>query len=301
MPSARRAFTLVEVLVVIAIIGLLVGLLLPAVQMARETSRRASCTNNLKQVGLALLLYHDTQGAFPSGYVSGFDKNGVDLGPGWGWGAAILPQLEQSPLFNVIHFELPIENPMNGARVANIQVYLCPSDTVNPSWPAMSRDASGNPLALICDVAPSNYVAMYGSTEPGVDGDGMFFRNSHIRLAEITDGTSTTIAAGERSHELGVATWAGSVTGAILFDDDGDAIGRAHPEEGSGMILGHAGEKSTPGNPDSDVNQFYSQHGAGANFLYADGHCGYITSSVDYDTYRAMSTRGGGEPVAGGF
>lgn len=301
MRNRHRAFTLVEVLVVIAIIGILVGLLLPAVQMAREAARRAKCTNNLKQIGLALLNYHETQGAFPAGYVSRFDKGGIDTGPGWGWGAAILPQMEQLPIYNVIHFDLPIEHPSNGARVANIQSYLCPSDEIKLSWPAMSRDASGNPIALICEVAPSNYVGMYGSTEPGVDGDGIFYRNSRTRLADITDGTSQTIMAGERSHFLGVATWAGSVTGAILFDDDGDDVGRSHPEEGSGMVLGHAGEHATPGDPNSDVNQFYSFHGAGANFLFVDGHCSYIPMNIDYDVYRAMSTRANGEPISGNY
>ncbi len=297
----RRAFTLVEVLVVIAIIGLLIGLLLPAVQAARESARRSQCTNNLKQIGLALQAYHDATGALPPGYVSKFDSQGNDLGPGWGWAAQILPQLEQTPIYNVIHFDTAIEDPTNGVRVANIAVYLCPSDEVKSSWPAMSRDALGNPVALICEVAPSNYVGMYGSFEPGVDGDGLFFRNSRVRLADITDGTSQTLAAGERSHFLGVATWAGSVTGAVLFDDDGDDVGRAHPEDATGMVLGHAGEHATPGDPNSDVNQFYSFHGQGANFLFADGHCSYIPISIDYTAYKAMSTRAGGEPVAGGY
>jgi prepilin-type processing-associated H-X9-DG protein/prepilin-type N-terminal cleavage/methylation domain-containing protein len=300
-PAMRRAFTLVEALVVIAIIGLLVGLLLPAVQAARESARRSQCTNNLKQIGVALINYHDTYGALPAGYVSAFDGNGNDLGPGWGWAAAILPQMEQTPIYNVIHFDLPIESPLNGVRVANVQGYLCPSDTVNPSWPAMSRDVLGNPVAFICDVAPSNYVGVYGRSEPPVDGDGLFFRNSAVKLSDITDGTSQTLAVGERSHFLGVATWAGSVTGAILFDDDGDDVGNAHPESGAGMILGHAGENATPGDPHSDVNQFYSFHGQGANFLFADGHCSYIPMSIDYTTYQAMSTRGIGEVVSGAY
>lgn len=295
----RRAFTLVEILVVIAIIGLLIGLLLPAVQAAREAARRSQCVNNLKQIGIALFNYHDGQGCLPPGYISQFDSSGNDLGPGWGWGAQILPHLEQRPIFNTIHFDQPIEATSNGARVANIPVYLCPSDTVHPSWPAMSRDAAGNPLGLICDVAPSNYVGVFGITEPGVDGEGLFFRNSHVRLSDITDGTSQTLAVGERSHFLGVATWTGSVTGAILFDDDGDDVGRPNTEIGSGMVLGHTGEGVTPGDPNSEVNQFYSQHGRGAIFLFADGHCSFLPTSIDYKTYRNMSTRSGGESIAG--
>src|SRR3982750_4693291 len=94
----RTAFTLVELLVVIAIIGVLVELLLPAVQMARESARRMSCQNNLKQVGLALQSSHDGQGAFPSGYVSAVDATGNDTGPGWGWAAKALPYLEHGTL-----------------------------------------------------------------------------------------------------------------------------------------------------------------------------------------------------------
>jgi prepilin-type N-terminal cleavage/methylation domain-containing protein/prepilin-type processing-associated H-X9-DG protein len=298
----RRAFTLIEVLVVVAIIGLLIGLLLPAVQAARESARRSKCVNNLKQIGLALLNYHDAYGALPAGYVSGFDQTGNDLGPGWGWAAAILPQLEQTAIYNVIHFDLQIYDNANGVRVANIASYLCPSDTVNLYWEAMSRDASGNPIALICQVAPSNYVGMYGSTEPGVDGDGLFFRNSRVRIADITDGTSNTIAAGERSHQLGEATWAGSVTGAILFPTDGDdGVGRPHPENSSGMVLGHAGEHVLPGDPVADVNQFYSQHGQGVYFLFADGHVKFLSASMDYKTYLALSTRAAGDAISGDY
>src|SRR6516164_2906474 len=216
----RRAFTLVEVLVVIAIIGLLIALLLPAVQGTRESARKAQCANNLKQIGLALLHHETAKKTFPSGYVSAFDSSGTDTGPGWGWASYMLPQMEENAIYKTIHFDLPIEDPMNGVRVANIPSFLCPSDDTPHVWPAKSRDASGNPIAVICEVAASNYVAMYGTTEPGVDGDGMYFRNSKIRLSDVTDGTSKTIAVGERAHQLGNATWVGSVTGAILFPDD---------------------------------------------------------------------------------
>ena len=98
-PTLRRlGFTLIELLVVIAIIGVLIGLLLPAVQKVREAAARAKCTSQLMQVGLALQNYHDASRRFPAGYTSGVAADGSDTGPGWGWAAAVLPYVEQAPL-----------------------------------------------------------------------------------------------------------------------------------------------------------------------------------------------------------
>jgi prepilin-type N-terminal cleavage/methylation domain-containing protein/prepilin-type processing-associated H-X9-DG protein len=294
--AVRRAFTLIEVLIVIAIIGLLVALLLPAVQSSREASRRLQCGNNLKQIGLALLNYESSHKVFPSGYVSQFDSSENDTGPGWGWASMILPEMDEKPIHNVIHFDLPIEHVMNSVRVASIANFLCPSESQRQVWQAKRPD--GSP---ICEVAESNYVAMFGTTEPGVDGDGMFFRNSKIGFKDITDGTSSTIAAGERSHELGRATWVGSVTNAILFAEDDNTQAQNVPEVGAGMCLGHAGEGVGPGAKGGDVNQFYSLHGDGVNFVFADGHVAFLLASMDYDTYLALATRAGAETVSGSF
>ena len=292
----RNAFTLVELLVVIAIIGILVALLLPAIQAAREAARRTQCTNNLKQVGLALLNYESSHKVFPPGYISQFDSNGTDTGPGWGWASLILPQMEETSIYNVVHLDLPIEHPSNGARVSIIPGYLCPTEDLRQGWKAKS--AGG---ALICEVAESNYVAMFGTTEPGVDGDGMFFRNSKIGFREITDGSSKTIAAGERTHQLGRATWVGSVTNAILFPEDDNTQAQGVSETGAGMTLGQAGEGIGPGGSGGDVNQFYSLHGDGANFLFADGHVTFLLTAMDYKTYQALATRAGGETIVGDY
>ena len=139
----RRAFTLIELLVVIAIIALLVGLLLPAVQGAREAARRAQCVNNLKQIGVALHNYDGSHQTFPSGYVSNFDASGNDTGPGWGWAGMLLPQSEQTPLFNSINFNLAIEDLANmTSRLPNVSCFLCPSDTTAIAYWAVNRDAA---------------------------------------------------------------------------------------------------------------------------------------------------------------
>ena len=300
--TRKRAFTLIELLVVIAVIGILIGLLLPAVQAAREAARRAQCVNNLKQIGLALLNYEGTLQTFPPGYVSNFDAQGNDTGPGWGWAAMLLPQFEQTSLFNSINFDLAIEQPANlTSRLPVVTNFLCPSDRAQSSWWAVNRDAfTALPLQNICQVASSNYVGMYGTGEPGPNGEGVFFRNSKIAVRDITDGTAQTILVGERSHQLGEATWVGSVTNAFLYPTDNDNVGRFVLETSAGMVLGHAGEGVGPGDPRSDVNQFYSLHfGRGVNFLFGDGHVTFLKSTIAYTTYQALATRAGGEVVPG--
>ncbi|MHC5540107.1 DUF1559 domain-containing protein [Singulisphaera rosea] len=299
-----RAFTLIELLVVISIIGVLIALLLPAVQAAREAARRAQCVNNLKQIGLALHNYEAMHQSLPPGYVSRFDATGTDLGPGWGWAAMILPQMEQSATFSAINYALNVELASNStARLVVVNGFLCPSDRFAASWSAVDRDIlTGAAKREICRVAPSNYVGMNGTSEPGPDGEGVLFRNSRIAFRDITDGLSQTIAAGERSHLLGVATWTGSVTGALLYDDDGDDIGSADLETGPGMVLGHSGEGIGPGAKRSEPNQFYSLHaGRGVNFLFADGHVSYLKATMNYKDYLALSTRNGGEVVSNDY
>jgi len=282
---------------VIAIVGILVGLLLPAVQAARESARRVQCANNLKQLGLALVNYHDLHGRLPSGYVSSISSSGAETGPGWGWAALSLPYLEETPLWTTLDFRQPIESPDNAARKRLIPNLLCPSnDLSEPTWPAEVRDAAGNPVRLICDVAFGAYVGMEGSTDVGPGGDGLFFRNSHVRFRDITDGCTQTIAVGERAYRLGEATWVGAVTGAMMFpDDDEGEIAVPHLKPSSAMVLSHAGLGNGPNSPTSEINQFYSLHGGGANYVFADGHVAFLPETIDYQTYRALATRAGGE------
>src|SRR5687767_13966247 len=128
--SRRNAFTLIELLVVIAIIAILIALLVPAVQKVRESAARTQCRNNLRQIGIAMHSFHDRMKRLPPGYVAAVNAAGDDTGPGWGWAAFLLEDLEQAPLKKQINFNLDIANGANAtARVQSLPVFLCPSDT----------------------------------------------------------------------------------------------------------------------------------------------------------------------------
>lgn len=313
----RRGFTLIELLVVIAIIAVLIGLLLPAVQAAREAARRAQCTNNLKQIGLALHGYMSTNGGLPPGYISTYDRLvRAEVGPGWGWGSRILPYLEQQAVFDGINYSQALDQPSTYTiRTVALAVFLCPTDTMPVKWMTKNGEIVVNGDGSVwevsypvAEVAGSNYVGVFGVGEPGVGGDGIFFRDSFITPADITDGLSMTVCVGERSTDLnkkrGQATWAGSVPGTFLWScskiagADPDAGTPCVKEDGSGAILGHTGEGHGPGDRGSDVNQFCSAHGRGAYFLFCDGHVRYLRTEIHYPTYKALSTRANGEVIS---
>lgn len=178
--NRRHGMTLVELLVVMALIGVLIALLLPAAQMAREAARRAQCGNNLKQIGLGLHAYLDTWGGLPPGYISKTDANRDDLGPGWAWSAMLLPMLEQQSVFQRINFHLPIEAAQNEAlRTTVVPLFLCPSDGEFEERVAVPNKGDDS---IICDVAGANYVGSVGTVRPTCRVcrdrfDGVFGRN----------------------------------------------------------------------------------------------------------------------------
>jgi prepilin-type N-terminal cleavage/methylation domain-containing protein len=291
----RNAFTLVELLVVIAIIGILIALLLPAVQAAREAARRMSCSNNLKQIGLALHMYHDTQKRFPAGWM-GFDPStgqphwfGL---PGWGWASKILPYMEQGTVYkNLVHLNAPIADSINAeARLTAIPTFRCPSDTGDNTFTLEGGGPVVGTAVTPIELATSNYLGVFGTLDyhdvcanGTCEGDGTFFLNRGVGLRDLSDGTSQTFIVGERSSKKAPATWLGVVTGG---------------EHAPGRVCGVS---LFP--PNSEVEEehythnFSSRHPTGTHFLLGDGSVRLVPETIEEKVYHGLCTRGGGEVV----
>ena len=270
---SRRGFTLIELLVVIAIIGILVALLLPAIQSAREAARRAQCSNNLKQLAVALHNYHDTFSKFPPGW--------VDSGNfGWGWNVFLFPFTEQKSLYDDLDVErktlIQVNNnatsqPLLLTVIPNLR---CPSDIAYATGEQnVGAGANQRP------VATSNYVGSRGffnmangdtSNDPIIDNtlnNGVLYANSRVRMADIVDGTSNTLALGEKGANatnaatppLRAATWAGDGR-----TQNGDAV--------TACVRG----KINQGNQ----NNFSSFHPGGANFALCDASVRFISENI---------------------
>jgi prepilin-type N-terminal cleavage/methylation domain-containing protein/prepilin-type processing-associated H-X9-DG protein len=323
MRHVRGGFTLIELLVVIAIIAVLIALLLPAVQAAREAARRIQCVNNLKQMGLAMHNYHDALSIFPPGYLaaSRFIDGETDTAPGWAWAAAILAQLDQAPLYAATNFWLPIRSAANTTATATLlNVYLCPSDLLPPGATFPVGDGLGD---VIAKVAPTSYGACTGSDAADValglnndgSGNGLFFRNSGVRVANITDGTSQTVMIMERAWADSEGTWTGAIANGLILR------GPMNPCPIAGdptylapcLVLLHCNMLNTNSDFDGGLDDASSLHPGGANVLFADGSVHFLKSilgnagvnpdgSTRYSPasliLQALGTRSGGEVVS---
>lgn len=300
--SRRVGFTLIELLVVIAIIAILIGLLVPAVQKVREAANRTQCTNNLKQIGVAFHAYHGDRLYFPPGFSSASATlDGPSMGPGWGWAAHLLPYLEQGPLYKQINFGLDIAHPANAAaRTTSMSVFLCPSDSP-AGLTFWTKNAAGAP---ICEIAFGNYVGMAGVYEvtafpdTGNGAQGVLLRNSRVRFADMTDGSSQTFFVGERgSRQSPMTTWVGAVTGACVPP----VLNPSYSIEGEGVLVltnsGTIAEGRVANNPQEHVEDTNSAHTTGVNWLFGDGSVRGVHNSISPTVWVAFTTRAGNEAV----
>jgi prepilin-type processing-associated H-X9-DG protein/prepilin-type N-terminal cleavage/methylation domain-containing protein len=317
--TRRTAFTLIELLVVISIIGMLIGLLVPAVQVAREAARRIQCVNNLKQMALGLHSYQDQLGSLP---VTSVRYQGDSTCIGCGYGAfytfrtLMLPQIEQTPLYNAINFsylyspygtgdvyKVPVNTTVAGALIST---YACPSDRM--SAVGIVNYGSGNTKVIVPD---SSYMACVGrkialgATWPGsypstsASDDGAMNEFRSIRIAQITDGLSNTILLGELGRGpqgVGQADWFAAWTDSVQRITS-VGINRRYtapfpfaenmPEGANAPLYG----------PQSTLG-FGSWHPGGANFAFADGSVKFLKNTTSLDVLVALGSRAGGEVVS---
>ena len=285
---AKHGFTLVELLVVIAIIAMLVALLLPAVQAAREASRRISCVNNLKQIGLAIQMHHDTQGTYPSGR-DGLDMNSIS------WSFSLLPYMEEQAIHDSLVSSERVDSDANiQAMRTPVSAYYCPSRRS----PEANRDFpnDGNPPLVRAVAAAGDYAAnvghqiLFGSNGEPLNGSiaGPIFTFSKVRAKQVTDGLSKTLGVGEK--------W---VPNPAYFNDDGDGSdvcqeGNEHYCQGdTAFFAGNFaeaifGEELSSGAFDDSDSEFGSEHRNICHFVFLDGHVDPVDQNTDEEVFKVL-------------
>jgi len=301
---ARPAFTLVELLVVIAIIGVLVALLLPAVQSAREAARRMQCQNHLKQFGLGLQNYHDTHLTLPCG--------GLATGNQLGFHVFLLPYIEQANLFNdptKFNFNIswtvlsPPNPTITGGMQSKVPMFYCPSFIQQKGTLSVQTSTIVNTTHYfgVMGAKGLGYTFQGASTPPergGFADNGVLYRDSKVRLTEITDGTSNTFAVGENSwppEKIPGANYLHHRRGWVQGFDGLGVANTAHSCKNINFGINVRGYTQAPVVEYYNDISFGSQHPSGCNFVYCDGSTRFVSSNVDIALYKATASRGDGE------
>ena len=291
----RVAFTMIELLIVVGIIGVLIALLLPAVQSAREQARRAQCVNNLTQLGIALANYASTHSVLPPGVVN--DQGPIlNLPAGYhhSWVVQILPYIDQNNLYNRFNFVEGVYEPSNDtAGDLGISTLMCPSSP---------------------DPRPGSYAGCHHDVDAPIDADnhGVLFLNSRVRLGDIPDGAAYTIMLGE-IRKIGPSLgWASGTratlrnTGQPINGPDAlspyfPAYGRFSPQTSSREETFDAVKTLAADGlwPVKLAGGFASFHPGGSNFLFCDGAVHHLKTSIDQRIYRFLGNRDDGEALSG--
>jgi prepilin-type N-terminal cleavage/methylation domain-containing protein/prepilin-type processing-associated H-X9-DG protein len=322
-PARRRAFTLIELLVAVTIIGVLLGLLLPAVQKVREAADRAKCRNNLRQLGVALHQHHNDTGSFPPSYTWSADRPpppNIQIGltpaepgrlrdrpvprkyiepnwPGWGWAAFLLPYIDQGPVHTRIDFQAYTISPqMADVRTVVVPTYVCPSDP--PAGVYSVPNEGGAPLV---DAATNSYAACFGAggdiTDAPADGSGLFVRGTRFKFRDVTDGASNTLAVGERPGLFLLTPWAGVMDQATVRTTPDAPVYQSLVFPPHTMVVARVNNNPL-NDPWSEPYDFFSPHPASMNALFADGAVRPLRLTTPVGVLQALATRAGGETAA---
>ena len=287
----QRGFTLVELLVVIAIIGILIALLLPAVQAAREAARRSQCVNNLAQLGLALQNYDAAHEMLPPGVVdaAGPIRN-VPQGYHMSWLVQLLPYVEEQVTFQHVDFSVGAYDKKNEpVSKKEISVFTCPSDP-GVSW-------GEGP-------STSNYAGCHHDVEAPIDADnhGVFFLNSHVRSRDILDGASHTIFLGEKKIDADELGWMSGTRSTLR--NTGTPVNGTPAVTNRPGVGDAAGRQPAPAGDDASnlyVGGFSSFHPGGANVLLGDGSARFLSETIDVPIYQQLGHRADGKLLQRGF